>query len=67
MAITESEAERQARIEADIRRLFARYRRANKPEDSERNDSVRRSAGGRFDPGARPLGSAQSARPPRAR
>jgi hypothetical protein len=67
MAITESDAERQARIEADIRRLFARYRRATNPEGSERNDSVPRSAGGRFGPGARPVGRAQSAHLPRAR
>jgi hypothetical protein len=70
MAISESDAERQARIEADIRRLFARYRRASNPDGSERLEEhespIRRPAGGRFSSAARPVRSAQSTHPPRA-
>ena len=70
MAISESDTERQARIEADIRRLFARYRRASNPQGSERLEEhespVRRPAGGRFSSGARPVDSAQPDHPPRA-
>jgi hypothetical protein len=70
MAISESDTERQARIEADIRRLFARYRRASNPEGSEGLDEgagpIRRPPGERFRSGARPVGSAQPNHPPRA-
>ena len=41
MASTEDQAERQARIEEDIRRLFARYRRASGSEGSEGPDGDR--------------------------
>jgi hypothetical protein len=71
MSTSESDTERQARIEADIRRLFARYRRASNPDGPERLEEhesvIRRPAGGRFSSDARPVGSARFNDPPRAR
>jgi hypothetical protein len=72
MAITESDAERQARIEADIRRLFARYRRVQNPavagsdQTVEAQDAPRRPGSGRFGAGSRPVTSASRKPPPRA-
>jgi hypothetical protein len=40
MASTEDQAQRQARIEADIRQLFARYRRTQQTEGSEEPDGA---------------------------
>jgi hypothetical protein len=73
MAITESDAERQARIEADIRRLFARYRRApasngdGSEQTADNEPSVRGSSAGRFGSHTRPVKGAPPDRPPRAR
>jgi hypothetical protein len=72
MAITESDDERQARIAADIRRLFARYRRVqDRPLDGSQHagedaSAAQRSTGGRFGSKARPDRSASRGTPPRA-
>jgi hypothetical protein len=71
MAISESDAERQARIEADIRRLFARYRRVQNPATagSDQIDEApyapRRPASGRLGAASRPVTSASRKPPPR--
>jgi hypothetical protein len=69
MAISESDAERQARIEADIRRLFARYRRGSASDgdrSQEAADAERRiqhPSTGRFGSHPRPAEKAPRNRP----
>lgn len=70
MATTESDAERQARIEADIRRLFARYRRASSSDSdgsqrtATRERPTRPPSAGRFGTHTRPARHASPDRPP---
>jgi hypothetical protein len=69
MAISESDAERQARIEADIRRLFARYRRASdsdgdgSQETAHAERRIQHPSAGRFGSHTRPVENAPRNRP----
>jgi hypothetical protein len=69
MAISESDTERQARIQEDIRRLFARYRRASgtdsdvTPQTADDERSPRRASVGRFGPHTPPDSNAPASAP----